>query len=62
MQVSSPSFAIFAEDTPHIMKLYKIIIAICAIFTLAEGSAQNLTIEWKAESAQLVTRVGCQLA
>ena len=58
MQVSSPNFAIFAEHTPHIMNLYKIIIAICAMFTLAEGSAQNLTIEWKAESAQLVTRGG----
>ena len=58
MQVSSPNFAIFAEVTQHIMSIFKIIIAICAIFTLAEGSAQNITIEWKAESAQLVTRGG----
>ena len=58
MQVSSPNFAIFAEVTLHTMSIIKLIIAICAIVLLAEGSAQNITIEWKAESAQLVTRGG----
>ena len=40
------------------MKLCKIIITILALVTTLVGSAQNLTIEWSAESAHLVTRGG----
>lgn len=58
MQVFHPFFAIFAEIHLHIMKLCKIIITILALVTTLVGSAQNLTIEWRAESAHLVTRGG----
>ena len=58
MQVFPRNFAIFAEIHLHIMKLCKIIITILALVTTLVGSAQNLTIEWSAESAHLVTRGG----
>lgn len=58
MQVFHPFFAIFAEIHLHIMKFSKITITILALVTTLVGSAQNLTIEWSAESAHLVTRGG----
>ena len=58
MQVFRRNFAIFADTLLHIMTVFRIFIAIFALGTIIEGSAQNLTIEWSAESAHLVTRGG----
>ena len=58
MQVFRRNFAIFADTLLHIMTVFRIFIAIFALGTIIEGSAQNLTIEWSAASAHLVTRGG----